>query len=499
MKRALVAIHTSTYFTGLADVGRLLKKSGKYAPVFFFVQRYPTLATDLLKLYADGITYIVPDAEPAPSRFSGPPLQTDRSASNRLARWQAGDVSRGIKRIIRGAGRRVRSSFQKVLFSTTAYHVCHLARQLRSISQIFHTYAPALAILGGDLTHYDTAAFIKIAHQQSIPAVVVPAWMASAREAAEAHMYDPAHSARKWFNAFVGKLYPRWVYEHKGRKLLRLPGGQVLAREWLGLAPPLPWILHSGYADAIALESEATRDYGMREGLPANALVVTGSVTHDMMAEILRDASARRADLYVRLGLREDAPMLLCALPPDFLYMVGGRPECEFRSYDELVRFWITAVAAVPDYNIVMALHPSVKYEQMQYIEQWGVKIARDTTAALIPLCDLYVASISATIQWAIACGKPVLNYDVYRYSYTDYLDVDGVITVEDRNQFVTVLRQLTGDPEFFRGIAARQSKCAERWGKLDGRAGERLLQLFERLVAQYQSLREKSLPDCPG
>ena len=137
--------------------------------------------------------------------------------------------------------------------------------------------------------------------------------------------------------------------------------------------------------------------------------------------------------------------------------------------------------------------------EDIQYIEQWGVKIARDNTAALIPLCDVYVASISATIQWAIACGKPVLNYDVYRYHYNDYLGVDGVIAVEDREQFLAALRQLTGDPAYYREIAARQAGFAERWGKLDGRAGERLLQLFERLGAQYPAMWEKPISACQG
>ncbi len=38
------------------------------------------------------------------------------------------------------------------------------------------------------------------------------------------------------------------------------------------------------------------------------------------------------------------------------------------------------------------------------------------TRLSLVPLCSLYVASVSATIRWAIACGKPVVNYDVYRF-----------------------------------------------------------------------------------
>lgn len=179
--------------------------------------------------------------------------------------------------------------------------------------------------------------------------------------------------------------------------------------------------------------------------------------------------------------------MILSALPPDFLYGVGGRPECDFKTYRQLVRFWVQSLADLDGYNIVIALHPSVSYEDMKYIEQWGVKIAQQPTASLIPLCHFYVASISATIQWAIACGKPVLNYDVYRYRYTDYAGAEGVITLEEQSDFVDVLRRLAQDEEFFTEMVSRQAACASQWGKLDGCSGQRMLQLFDQLVGQYE------------
>ena len=69
--------------------------------------------------------------------------------------------------------------------------------------------------------------------------------------------------------------------------------------------------------------------------------------------------------------------------------------------------------------------------------------MARLNTAELVPLCDVFVASISSTIRWAIACGKPVVNYDVYRYRYTDFIGVEGVLTCEEQDEFVSVLRRL--------------------------------------------------------
>jgi hypothetical protein len=113
----------------------------------------------------------------------------------------------------------------------------------------------------------------------------------------------------------------------------------------------------------------------------------------------------------------------------------------------------------------------------------------------LIPLCDYYVASISATIQWAIACGKPVINYDICRYRYTDYLGLKGVLTVEEQDQFLDLLRRMATDSEFRNEIAALQKADAPRWGKLDGKAGQRIVELFHDLIEARKHRRAYSKP----
>lgn len=278
---------------------------------------------------------------------------------------------------------------------------------------------------------------------------------------------------------------------------MALPASQVFAREWLGIAPPLPWILHSGYSDALAVESEAVREYCIAEGLLPEKIKVTGSSTHDIISATILKSAGKRLELCADLSLTDDRPMILSALPPDSLDM--DRPQCDFKKYDDLVEFWCRSLTAIKTYNIVICLHPSVTEQEMKHIERFGVKITKDPTYQLIPLCDIYVASISSTIQWAIACGKPVVNYDVYRYRYADYVNVDGVISIEDKSDFVNTLQRLTSDANYCAEIAARQSVHASRWGRLDGRAGDRLTQLFDDLIDQYTKSREGGVDSAFG
>jgi hypothetical protein len=210
------------------------------------------------------------------------------------------------------------------------------------------------------------------------------------------------------------------------------------------------------------------------------------------MFNALIDKQHKKDVLCQSLGLNNDRPIILSALPPDSIYM--GRPECDFQKYDDLVEFWCKTISSIPGYQHIVALHPSVRYEDMRHIEDFGLRIARIPTMDVVPLCDIFVASISSTIQWAIACEKPVLNYDVYRYRYTDYQNVGGVITIEEKHDFLRLLKLLTSNTDFYERTKSAQTEFVQQWGRLDGKAGERLQDLFLSVISRHSS-EEKMRP----
>lgn len=135
-------------------------------------------------------------------------------------------------------------------------------------------------------------------------------------------------------------------------------------------------------------------------------------------------------------------------------------------------------------------MHPSVTYDQMKYIEKWGVKISQRQLPELMSLCDIFVVSVSTTIQWAIACGKPVLNYDVYTYRNSayknlkgEYIQVNGEIVVENKKDYLFYLKKLTEDKKFYEQKAKEQKSIMRHWGVGDGKSSQRLLKLFDSLT----------------
>jgi len=333
-------------------------------------------------------------------------------------------------------------------------------------------------VMSEDNIELDTAIWIAVARRHKIKSIVVPYTISNATEFAESYVGSaPYQIGANDHNRLVSQLFPAWVLRYKGCEFLRTDFAKILALESLGLTPPEPWVLNSGYADAIAVESAAMYDYYRTAGIPARQLVNTGSLPDDVMAGALAEVPLRRRSILQEFGLQDDKPLLLCALPPD--QNTYDRPGCEFINFDDLLEFWGDCLKAIMGWNIIVRPHPKTTPERIDSLRQRGLPVSYADTATLIPLCDLYVASVSATIRWAISCAKPVINYDVYQYGYKDFEALRGVSLVNTRAEFCERLLHVTRNEGERAALAAAQKVAAPRWGRLDGLSGWRLLSLL--------------------
>ena len=207
---------------------------------------------------------------------------------------------------------------------------------------------------------------------------------------------------------------------------------------------------------------------------------MTGALYDDVLAKATLNRNNLRKELYQELDLAEGQPLLLCALPPSQFPR-----ECEFDDYASLLTNWMQTLASVQGWNVLVRPHPRQTQNDIAMLEGFGVKVTSLDTASLVPLCDLYVASVSATIRWAIACGKPVVNYDVYQMNYKDYSEVKGVVTVYKREDFTSVLHRLTTDADYFDEVQRTQQAESQSWGRLDGKSSDRILKLFDDIIAK--------------
>ena len=416
-KKILFGVHGSTYFTALFGLMRMVKTYG-YTPVAVFSFDYPTVSRDMFALELADIKY----------HHNLPEYSQD---------------------------------FDYKIFPLVFYKEFIEGKlRIQTYIDIIQKERPEIVILGGDLVSYDTAHLIKASHKCGIKALLHPSFMADYTEAAQAIFNDKSYDGTRFWNRHVTNRLPGWAMRYHGKDLVRLPAGRIVARHLLHIAPPNPWTLHSGYSDKILVESGAMENMCILEGLPGKKLRITGSAAHDQMFEEMKNKNPIEK-------------VVVTALPPD---MIASRPQCDFKTYDDLVRFWVSSITEISRnrgyLNIVVCLHPSVDVKSFLWLEkEYEVKISRNPTYIEIARCNLFVASVSSVIQWAIACGRPVINYDVYRYKYVDYVAAPGVKTIEEKDQFLQLLNFPPSPPEWVNIF----------FGKIDGKAHERLIKEIDQ------------------
>ena len=77
-----------------------------------------------------------------------------------------------------------------------------------------------------------------------------------------------------------------------------------------------------------------------------------------------------------------------------------------------------------------------------------------------------------------------MINFDAYQYDYDDYKGLSGVCEVKSKFDYENVVRALIHDQAFYSKIKVAQQNTADSLCVLDGKTGERMLALFNRLMA---------------
>jgi hypothetical protein len=348
------------------------------------------------------------------------------------------------------------STFSQQLEAVVQWHL----HQLQQADDFLGRHQAQTLIVGEDGLGGDYHLITK-AREAGWRVVVVP-YEYSSRRQIETHIRSDAgllesQAINSIWRRAAARLWPRWA-SRADPAVLRLPLVHVIAIKLLGLDIRQPWTVHGGGADLICVESPRMLDHYRREGVPEAKLAVTGMLALDDLHSALQPRQRGR-----RLRI-------LCAFPPNY---VPTRGAGEIDSYGALLRRWVEIVRS-QDAEIIFQAHPAARAWLAEHPIE-GVTLATEGITTLIGQCDVLVTSVSSVIRLALAAGKPTLNWDVYRFAYDDYRNAGGAVTVETASEFADAYRLLF-DPDRFAALKQKAEADAPSWGKVDGKAGERIL-----------------------
>jgi len=352
-------------------------------------------------------------------------------------------------------------------------------------------YKIDMVVLTIDVVAYKSSMLIRAAKLLNIPSVIMPFTVCFPNSVAEnfivqkSYHYNPLNNDHK----LIHDTFPNWIIHHKGKELFRLNNvAHMLAFEELNLTPENPWLYHSGYSDIIAAESIFMKELLVNEGVSSDKIFITGSVDLDIIYDNKRNVLQSKKMLYQELSLPDERPMILWSVVPS---QFNFRSISEFSNYYEAIGFIIKALSAfLKKYNIIASIHPRYYPEKFDLIETTGIKISKRDIRELIPLCDIYITSTSATTRWAAALGIPVIDFDIYHYEYKEHKR-DGIMQVQNASEFVELLNNITLNQNFYNQLALLQKNNMGYWGQLDGLSSSRILSLFETILSYSISVKK--------
>lgn len=458
----LFFIHYNSYFSNLFHTARSMKKFG-HKPVCVFVSGYSHINEDIALCIANDI-------------------QAIDDQGNEIRSW-SGDLGEKPRKIVKPQ-HPVTAFFKGTYrdFRTFFRQFSYWRKRIRSLEDLAIKTKAQCLFLGGDIAGTDTSAVIQAGKNLNIPSIAVVNWLGNF-EAINMYYLNPEHHLNSLFNIAASICFPQWSTCYNKRRILKLPGANIFAAELAGLGHKSPWLLHSGKVSGIAVEGEKMKKDAVAMGLNAAMVHATGTIQNDLMFELIQNRLKNRDELLSSLGLPTNRQTIVTAIPPDMLKRRdnSAQVECDFSVFNDLVEFWISSLTDL-GCNVVVSLHPSLSRCHFSFIEREGVRICSREVSTLIPLSDIYVASISATINWAIACGIPVVNYDVYRFAYKDYVDARAVLPTQDKSEFRALLARITSDENFLKYVSREQTEVSTSWARLDGKSAERIDRLITDL-----------------
>ena len=256
---------------------------------------------------------------------------------------------------------------------------------------------------------------------------------------------------------------PQWVKQGAHAGALMHSGPYIVAAESLGITLRDSWTVHGGYADRVYVESEQMRRVYLDEGLPQSKLVLTGTPYCDVMTDALGRNPDARAALRQPRRITPGLMRVLVSWPPS--YHADRGAFSEFATYREMTRATLGWLCSLASCQVTVSLHPATLPADRSAVIDTGVSLATEYVVELIPQHDLFVTYFSSTIRWAVAAGKPVVNFDLYRLGLQVYDAAPGVITVSTLDDFKRAMMRLAASEDAFAETAARPKPHALRGG----------------------------------
>lgn len=371
--------------------------------------------------------------------------------------------------------------FIKSILQTTRF-ILFVRKEMNITKQILKIKRPSILIAAEGSPDYKIRYFIKHAKILKIPLAIFPYTFANWKEYFEVFKHREDWTSKGLVFRYIRRFDQAYYREYLGEDCIRFTPNNYIAMKLFGLLPERqnPWAMNCLVEKNIYVESEFLSKYFANSGILASSISVTGSENLDALFTACNMKSVTIEELKKSQNFNALKPTILCSIPP-----YQKRNLREYDDYDSFMQFFIEAIKVrFNRWNIIFKFHPRLSVSEVREAEErFSIKNSSLPTEKLISISDVYIASISATIRWALALKIPVINYDFYEYRYNDFVDSKNVYECFDKDLFLSFM-----DRASQQGFKWNSEEDEAYWGRVDGQSSANIQRELKKIINLSQS-----------
>ncbi len=360
------------------------------------------------------------------------------------------------------------------------------------LRRLFLGEAPDAVVIYDDRRVRPDMVLRSIAAKHNVPVIIVPFAVSSVEADVHARRNNvacqvgtmPWCGLKKW----IARRWPAQVMRNGSQgSILFFEGLETLLLAALGCLPARPWVLGGSDPEIVCALGADHRHYLIAGGVPVNRIAVTGQPSLDTVAMGVDEIAVLKDRLCRQYQLAGDRPLIVCAVP-----QYGEHGMAPWKRHWEATEELFAALSA-SGADVLLSLHPKSKQSNYeQYATRNRLRILVEPLSSALPAASLLVATFSSTVRWAIGLGIPAFVIDVVATNYELYSDLAGVVILDSHEELARRLGRFVRDSEMRTQLTCAAQVSADRVGRLDGTASQRVANAIASAVAARKLSTER-------
>jgi len=316
-----------------------------------------------------------------------------------------------------------------------------LERMYKKCKRLFLEYLPDVIITNGDRHFGIEQVILKVGRENNVKNII-PYLVYSGSETCT--NFRRGDSLREFLNnlplivRFIFKKYSNQLLNYNSRKYLFYSPSKTLALGKFCTLSKNPWQMGCGLSDIICVDNKNTYKRYLNNNVPEKKLKLIGDVVYSKLYSIYSKKEQIKKSIIKKYDLFLNKKIIIISLPQ--------LAEHKFFNWEKHwieINFLIKSLVKLNE-NIIISLHPKMDFKKYSFLEKkYKCKIARENLSDILPIADLFIATYSSTIVWAVLCGINSIIVDFYGLNYHmyDYLETPRIIKI--KSQLLSAAQEL--------------------------------------------------------